>query len=166
AEWLKLARERGWGLIAKPVWIKIKSLKGVKFSGLVGFSKGDSEFRKTIKNLQQVSELPGNLDLGWLAARGMSKSDVKVFRLTRGFNVPHVEDAEMMLSHYFVDTGDAFVIVDRFGKPYIPDLDIVSIQRAIGRERYLPPGMNVGPKELATGYKGTDNAQLTSYWNA
>lgn len=165
-EWLKLARDRGWGMIAKPVWLKIKSLKGVKFNGLVGFAKSDGEYRKTIKDLQNVAEIPAHLDLGWLAARGLSKTDVKVFRLTRGFNVPHVEDAEMMLSHYFVDTGDAFIIVDRFGKPYVPDLDIVTIQRAVGRGRYLPPGMNVGPKERATGFKGSDNAQLTAYWNA
>lgn len=165
-EWLRAARQSGWGMIGKPVWMKIKSLKGVKFNGLVGFRKGDAEFRKTIKDLHEVTELPGSVELGWLALRGMSKQDVKVFQLHRGFNVPHIEDAEMMLSHYFIDTGDAFVIVDRFGKPYLPDIDIVTIQKAIGHGRFGPPGYSIGPSQPITAFKTADDAQFTAYWNS
>ena len=86
-------------------------------------------------------------------------------RLTKNFNVPKVEDAHMMLTHYFIDTGDAFVIVDRFGKPYLSDLDVVTIQRRVGSGRFGPPGHNVGPVNPQTVYRGTDNAELSHHWN-
>ena len=165
AQWLRQAAAHGWGMIGKPVWLKIKSLKGVKFEGLVGFTKGNAEFRKTIKDLKEVKELPGSVKLDWLAAKGMSAKDVKVFEMHRGFNVPHVEDTEMMISHYFVDTGDAFIIVDRYGRPYLPDLDIVSIQRALGPGRFGPAGYKIGPAKPVSVLKGADNAEMSAFWN-
>ena len=165
AEWLRAAVQHGWGIIAKPVWLKIKSLKGAKFEGLVGFLKHDITFWQTIEHLELVKEAPGSLKLDWLGFKGMSATDVKVYRLTKNFNVPKVEDAHMMLTHYFIDTGDAFVIVDRFGKPYLSDLDVVTIQRRVGSGRFGPPGHNVGPVNPQTVYRGTDNAELSHHWN-
>jgi hypothetical protein len=164
-EWLRLGKQKGWGMIGKPVWLKTKSLKNVKFNGLVGFVKGDAEYRKVVTDMKQVKELPGSVDLGWLAARGMSAKDVKVFQLERRFNVPHVQDKEMMLSHYFVDTGDAYVLVDRFGRPYVPDIDIVTIQRSVGHGRFGPPGYKVGPSNPITPFTTADDAQFTAFWN-
>jgi hypothetical protein len=165
AQWLRSARANGWGMIGKPVWLKIKSLKNVKFAGLVGFHKLDVEFYQTIEHLELVKELPASVRLPWLAQKGVSRDGVKVYRLTKNFNVAHVEDPEMMLTHYFVDTGDAFIIVDRFGRPYVPDLDIVSIQRAVGKGRFGPAGYNVGPAKPLTKFACADNAELSSYWN-
>jgi hypothetical protein len=165
AEWLRAAAQSGWGIIAKPVWLKIKSLKDVKFAGLVGWSKQDVTYWNTIQNLTVVKEAPASLKLDWLAFKGMSAANVKIYRLNKNFNVPKVEDAEMMLNHYFVDTGDAFVIVDRFGKPYLSDLDVVTIQRSVGRGRFGPPGANVGPEVKMTQYRGTDNAEMSHHWN-
>jgi hypothetical protein len=164
-KWLRQAAQNGWGMIGKPVWLKIKSLKNVKFEGLVGFAKQDVEFWSTIEHLEVVKEVPSSVRLDWLAARGMSAKDVKVYKLTKDFNVPHVEDAHMMLTHYFVDTGDSFIIVDRFGKPYVPDLDVVTIQRAIGGGRFGPPGYKIGPANPVTKFRGADNAEMSSFWN-
>jgi hypothetical protein len=164
--WLRTAMARGWGMIAKPVWLKMKSLKGVKFAGLVGFAKGDSEYRKTIKDLKEATSLPDSFDLGWLAAKGMARKDVKVFQMTRGMNVPHVEDTARMLDHYWVDTGDAFVLVDRVGRPYVPDLDIVTIQRQLSRPgTFGPPGFNIGPANPVSAFRTADDAQFTAHWN-
>lgn len=165
AQWLRSARAHGWGMIGKPVWLKIKSLKNVKFAGLVGFHKLDVEFYQTIEHLQEVKDLPASVRLGWLAEKGMSRDGVKVYRLTKEFNVAHVDDPEMMLSHYFVDTGDAFVIVDRTGRPYVPDLDIVTIQRSVGKNRFGPAGYNIGPANPVTKFRGADNAEMTAFWN-
>ena len=165
AKWLRAATAHGWGIIAKPVWLKIKSLKGVKFEGLVGFAKMDVGFWQTIEHLQVVKEVPASLKLDWLSFKGMSAANVKVYRLTKEFNVPKVEDAHMMLTHYFIDTGDSFVIVDRFGKPYLSDLDVVTIQRKIGPGRFGPPGHNVGPATHLTEFRGTDNAEMSHHWN-
>jgi hypothetical protein len=164
-KWLRQAAQNGWGMIGKPVWLKIKSLKNVKFEGLVGFAKKDVEFWQTIERLEVVKEVPSSVRLDWLAAKGMSAKDVKVYKLTKDFNVPHVEDAHMMLTHYFVDTGDAFIIVDRFGKPYVPDLDVVTIQRAMGGGRFGPPGYKIGPANPVTKFRGADNAEMSSFWN-
>ena len=164
-KWLRQAAQNGWGMIGKPVWLKIKSLKNVKFEGLVGFAKQDVEFWQTIEHLEVVKEVPSSVRLDWLAAKGMSAKDVKVYKLTKEFNVPHVEDAHMMLTHYFVDTGDSFIIVDRFGKPYVPDLDVVTIQRSLGRGRFGPPGYKIGPENPVTKFRGADNAEMSSFWN-
>ena len=164
-EWLRAAVQHGWGIIAKPVWLKIKSLKGAKFEGLVGFLKQDITFWQTIEHLELVKEAPASLKLDWLGFKGMSMKDVKVYRLTKNFNVPKVEDAHMMLTHYFIDTGDAFVIVDRFGQPYLSDLDVVTIQRRLGGGRFGPPGHNVGPVNHLTEFRGTDNAEMSHHWN-
>jgi len=166
AWWLRTAAARGWGMIAKPVWLKVKSLKNVKFEGLVGLAKRDSEYKETIANLKEATNLPEHFDLGWLAAKGMTRRDVKIMQLHRGFNVPHVDDAEMLLSHYFIDTGDAFIIVDRAGKPYVPDLDIVTIQRALSKPgTFGPPGFNIGPANPAAAFRTSDDAQFTAHWN-
>src|ERR1039458_6952972 len=165
AKWLRAAVQNGWGIIAKPVWLKIKSLKGAKFEGLVGFLKHDVGFWQTIEHLQLVKEAPASLKLEWLGFKGMSAANVKIYRLTKAFPIPKVEDAEMMLSHYFIDTGDAFVIVDRFGRPYLSDLDVVTIQRMVGRGRFGPPGHNVGPATHLTEFRGTDNAEMSHHWN-
>ena len=164
-EWLRAAVQNGWGIIAKPVWLKIKSLKGAKFEGLVGFLKQDVGFWQTIEHLQLVKEAPASLKLEWLGFKGMSAANVKIYRLTKAFPIPKVEDAEMMLSHYFIDTGDAFVIVDRFGRPYLSDLDVVTIQRTVGPGRFGPPGHNVGPATHLTEFRGTDNAEMSHHWN-
>jgi len=81
------------GIIAKPVWLKIKSLKNVKFEGLVGFHKTELAYWDTIEHLEHVKEVPSSLKLDWLGFKGMSAKDVKVYRLTKNFNVPKVEDA-------------------------------------------------------------------------
>ena len=164
-QWLRSASKHGWGMIGKPVWLKIKSLKDTKFAGLVGFKKMDVEFFQTIERLQQVKELPGSVKLGWLAEKGVSPSNIKVYRLNKDFHrVPHVEDAEMMVSHYFVDTGDSYVIVDRLGRPYVPDLDIVSIQKAVGQGRFGPPGYNLANTKSAL--RGSDSAEMSAFWNS
>jgi len=165
AEWLRAAVQNGWGIIAKPVWLKIKSLKNVKFEGLVGFHKTELAYWDTIEHLEHVKEVPSSLKLDWLGFKGMSAKDVKVYRLTKNFNVPKVEDAHMMLTHYFIDTGDAFVIVDRFGKPYLSDLDVVTIQRTVGPGRFGPAGYNIGPVNPVTVFRGTDNAEMSHHWN-
>lgn len=163
-QWLRSASKHGWGMIGKPVWMKIKSLKDTKFAGLVGFKKLDVEFYQTIEHMQLVKELPGSVKLGWLAEKGMSREGVKVYQLQKNFHVAHVEDAEMAITHYFVDTGDSFVIVDRFGQPYLPDLDIVSIQRAVGKGRFGPPGFKVGPTNQVTRFHA-DSAEMSAFWN-
>lgn len=161
--WLRAAARGGWGMLGKPVWLKIKSLKTGKFKGLVGFGKGDSTYQRTIRNLEEVTELPKGFKLPWLPGGGLPNA--RVYHLTREFHVPKVDDAAMMLDHYFVDVGDAFVIVDRYGRPYIPDLDIVSIQRRVSSGGFGPAGHNIGPKQPVTEFRGADDAQFSAYWN-
>lgn len=161
--WLRAAARGGWGMLGKPVWLKIKSLRSGKFKGLVGFAKGDSTFARVTRNLHEVTELPKGFKLPWLSCGGMQNA--RVYRVTRDFHIPKVDDAEMMLDHYFVDVGDAFVIVDRYGRPYIPDLDIVSIQRRLSSGGFGPPGYKIGPKKPVTEFITADDAQFSAYWN-
>ena len=145
--------------------MKTKSLKTTKFKGLVGFTKLDFEYANTIEHLQPVKDVPASLRLDWVTAKGLSPDNVKVYRLTKDFNVPHIEDPHMMLTHYFVDTGEAIIFVDRTGKPYLSDLDVVTIQRSMGGGRFGPPGANIGPANPLTTFRGGDNAEMTHFWN-
>jgi hypothetical protein len=69
-KWLRAAARGGWGMLGKPVWLKIKSLKAGRFKGLVGFSKSDSAYQQTIRNLDEVTQLPRGFKLPWLAGGG------------------------------------------------------------------------------------------------
>lgn len=162
-KWLRAAARAGWGMLGKPVWLKIKSLKTGRFKGLVGFSKNESVYQQTIRNLEEVTRLPDGFKLPWLSVGGVENA--KVYRITRDFRVAKVDDAEMMLDHYLVDVGDAFVLVDRYGRPYVPDLDIVSIQRRVSSGGFGPAGYNIGPKQPVTEFRGADDAQFSAYWN-
>ena len=165
-KWLRAAVQNGWGIIAKPVWLKIKSLKNVKFEGLVGFPKTELDYWNTIEShIELLKEVPSSVKLDWLGFKGMAAKDVKVYRVQKNFNLPKVEDAHMMLDHYLVDTGDAFVIVDRTGRPYLSDLDVVTIQRALGKGRFGPAGHNIGPAKPVTQFRGGDNAEMSHHWN-
>ncbi|MCW5982014.1 MAG: hypothetical protein KIT09_28270 [Bryobacteraceae bacterium] len=161
--WLRAAARGGWGMLGKPVWLKIKSLKAGKFKGLVGFGKNDSTYAQTVKSMEEMTELPKGFKLPWLSGGGLQNA--KVYRLNKNFNVPKVDDSAMMLEHYFVDVGDSFIIVDRFGRPYVPDLDIVSIQRRVSSGAFGPPGHNIGPAKPVSEFRTADDAQFSAHWN-
>ncbi len=168
--WLTWAKASGARLLSKPMWIKWKTLKSSKnCNGLVGLHKLDIAGWKMIENLRPVAanHLPPGFNLKFLEnVAGAYPRPPKVYQVTKNFRVEGIEDGERLLSHYLVDMGDSFILVDAKGAAYIGDIDIVSIQRRLANGNFGPPGFNVGPAGQAAYKGGSDSAELESFFNA
>ena len=158
-EWLNKATSMGCRLMSKPVWIKAKTLGSGKFKGLCGFLKG--EVHVAVKKVPiPVEQLPQEVRAN---LRLLGEKPVGVYK---GNYIEGFKD-EMMLDHYWIETKDSFVLVNKQGAPYTADLDIVMIGRRKAGGKMGAPGEGVGPANPAVKARGqADDAQFSMHWDA
>jgi len=159
--WLR----KGIAINGKPLWIKTKSLKGLKnafYEGLTGMRKDGRDTIYSLDHLEPVKNLPSNFKVEFMQ-KGQSAQG-KVYKLKTGRSMDEISGHENEI--YFVDVGEAYVITDNRGRAYIPDLDVVLFQKRLASGGYGPPGMNTAMGKQPGNYSGGDHALIEADFNA
>jgi len=159
--WLR----KGIPMKGKPLWIKTKSLKGLRnkfFEGLTGMRKDARDTVYSFDHLEKVNDLPSNFRVQFLE-KGQSAQG-KVYKLKAGKQMEEISGHQNEI--YFVDVGEAYVIVDNAGRPYIPDLDVVLFQKRLSTGGYAPPGMSTALGKQPENYTGGDDAIIEADFNS
>lgn len=156
----------GFAMNGKPLWIKTKSLKGLKnkfYEGLTGMRKDGRDTIYSLDSLEPATP-PSDFKVEFLEA-GQNGAKPKVYKLKAGKQMEEIQSGHEK-EIYFVDVGEAYVITDAKGRPYIPDLDVVLFQKRLSSGGYGPPGMNTSPGKQPENYTGGDNAAIEADFNA
>jgi hypothetical protein len=156
----------GIAMNGKPLWIKTKSLKGLKnsfYEGLTGMRKDGRDTIYSLDSLEPATP-PAGFKVEFLQG-GQNGVKPKVYKLKAGKQMEEIQKGHEN-EIYFVDAGEAYVIVDTKGRPYIPDLDVVLFQKRLASGGYGPPGMNTSLGKQPENYSGGDHATIEADFNA
>lgn len=162
--WLTWAAKASVRVLAKPLWIKAKSLKNAGFlSGLVGYRFKEGMTAERFAQLATKVSVPAGFSARFLENGGGTMKALYRMNpraLKTGFGIT---DEALAADHFLVESGECFILVDAHGAPYVSDLDVVLVQKRLPSGAFGPPGMNVGADGVA--FKGGDNAELRPFWD-